>query len=950
MSDGQQHQIHQIILRQIRLLRSGWYILLGIFLLTVGFMVMTLQISHRNDTQAWSRLFLTQMQNYSRTARQSLAEAAQEADTVVRLDETGQIVASSDNSLVGFNLTNSGIFRKIYDMSPGDEYLLLDSGLTENRLKSYFIVREEEHYTLLIFNPEEFFPLVSSNTFFLFLDESHVVIYSSHREFMGAMVSPHRVFYRRGRGYIGQRILIHNTGRESLYLIRDISTQFFLVLAAGFFFAVLLIILRRQLGQTAKQLNLLESESQGVNNMVDRLKPIDMHWFQQVENPLKSYKVILEDFLEASRGKNLTFLENERSLSRLRELAESVLLMLDRTDAMVLEIREAETRYRSIFDNIQTGIFQSDNRSYVLTINQAMAELFGCSSAEIVLDYVNYKDYHPFEDPKDYQSYMELLSKNGFVDQFRTTFLSPCDEPIYVSLSSRKIYNEEGKFLYVQGSVQDISAEKEAQTLKKEKDRIEALSKAKSDFLANISHELRTPLNSVIGFSELLLGNLQDRKNKAYVESISTAGKSLLTIITDILDLSKIDSGKMELNLAPLDLRRLLQEVDQIFSLRVSQKGLRLFLDIPEDFPPALLMDETRLRQILLNLVGNAVKFTHRGSITLGLEWQESPDPQRADLSIRVSDTGQGMDSTAMNHIFEEFFQQTSGHGGTGLGLPICKRLTEMMGGEISVTSVPSKGSEFLLHFSALERAELKKAHHEAQQARHVRFKGSPVLVADDSEPILDFVTDALSLLNLRVFRAENGQQALEIMKELEPQAVLLDIKMPVLDGWKTLERIREIPAYKDLPVIAFTASSKTDRAEDFLERGFSGFLSKPVQTIDLVKELCRFLDYDELDIPEEQEESLLTSGPRDLPQELKDELTAIWPDLSREGTVLKMSTLKQIIDLMEGRKDQNSSWGFSQAVERLKTLKENFDFGALEKYLKELARTYGLVEEQDNG
>ncbi|MCP4717410.1 MAG: response regulator, partial [Deltaproteobacteria bacterium] len=371
--------------------------------------------------------------------------------------------------------------------------------------------------------------------------------------------------------------------------------------------------------------------------------------------------------------------------------------------------------------------------------------------------------------------------------------------------------------------------------IRAEKEKAVKANKAKSEFLANMSHELRTPLNAVIGFSELLSAMAVEQKQRSYTQSIRTAGKSLLTLINDILDLSKIESGMMEIKYAPVNPRMIFNEIQQIFHEKLTRKNLAYITDIDESLPTLLTLDETRLRQILLNLVGNAVKFTADGHIKLSAKQAakthqpglSARTPGQINLVISVEDTGIGIPPQEQARIFQPFTQQSGQsireYGGTGLGLSICKRLTQMMKGRISVTSQPGKGSCFklVLENVTVPSAEPVTRPDQSFNLDNISFETARVLVADDVESNRRLLQEMLPRVNLVVLTAENGQEALHIAGEHMPDVIIMDIKMPVMDGYEAAKSLKNRPKTKDIPIIVLSASSTVEQKEKILESGF---------------------------------------------------------------------------------------------------------------------------------
>ncbi len=396
--------------------------------------------------------------------------------------------------------------------------------------------------------------------------------------------------------------------------------------------------------------------------------------------------------------------------------------------------------------------------------------------------------------------------------------------------------------------------------LETEKEKAELASSYKTEFLANMSHEIRTPMNAILGFSDLLSKRIDDPKNKDYVSSIVTSGKSLLTLINDILDLSKIEAGKFELDFEPVDIRNLFEEVRQIFDLNIKGKGLGFQMDVDEKLPAALMLDETRLRQILVNLVGNAIKFTHKGEITLSAKALEISDTD-ATLALSVEDTGIGIPKSQQEIIFESFRQQSGQkskfYGGTGLGLSITRRLAEMMHGTIIVESEVDRGSKFTVVFETIsiaDNAEMQLSAIPQLLSGNARFKPSNILLVDDVETNRRLVREYLHGTKITIYEADTGGVALETAFKIAPDLVLLDIRLPDMTGFEVVEAIRASEALKKLPVIALTASAMKSDFDKIRETGFSGYLTKPINKNMLLLEIMKYIEYE---IPTDSRETV---------------------------------------------------------------------------------------------
>jgi signal transduction histidine kinase/CheY-like chemotaxis protein len=379
----------------------------------------------------------------------------------------------------------------------------------------------------------------------------------------------------------------------------------------------------------------------------------------------------------------------------------------------------------------------------------------------------------------------------------------------------------------------------------------ERANRSKSAFLANMSHEIRTPMNAILGFTDILAGLVQDRQQREYLKSIQTSGKSLLTLINDILDLSKVEAGKLELIYSAVNLHDLCAEMKPLFSQKLAEKNLEFVLDIDPGLPPALIVDEVRLRQILINLIGNAVKFTDQGRIRLAARC-EYPDGARStpDLVLEVEDSGIGIPAEQQTTIFGAF-EQRSGqspdrYGGTGLGLAICKRLVELMDGEIRLDSEEGRGSCFGVRLRKIRVASVSEL--SARDSANVdldaiSFTPATLLLVDDIAVNRDLLRGYLSRYAFQLLEAENGRDAVELARQRQPDLVLMDMRMPVMNGYEASRTLKQHDSTRNIPVIALTASAMEQDAREIGDL-CDGYLRKPVSQQELVLELGRFLPH----------------------------------------------------------------------------------------------------------
>ncbi|MBO6534652.1 MAG: PAS domain-containing protein [Balneolaceae bacterium] len=403
--------------------------------------------------------------------------------------------------------------------------------------------------------------------------------------------------------------------------------------------------------------------------------------------------------------------------------------------------------------------------------------------------------------------------------------------------------NKEGEVTSFIGMFHDITERKKLEEeLIKAKEEADLANRAKSQFLATMSHEIRTPMNSILGFTELLTNRITDEEQLKYLSNISSSGQLLLKLINDILDLSKIEAGAVKSLLVPVNLVRTLQEIKGVFDLSIGEKNLDFEMQISEDLPSALLLDEKHLRQIVFNIVGNAIKFTNSGSININVEAKESiHSDSRIDLEVSISDTGIGIKPEHRDSIFNAFEQQgrsiSDEYGGTGLGLSISKKLVELMHGEIQIESEFGVGTTFriLIPNVAVSTITSKEENYQKNEISYTLNK-SRILIADDVKNNRELLAACLIDQPVEIVMANDGQEALDKAKESNFDLVLLDIKMPKLDGVEVMKSLRAMN-YKS-KVVALTASVMVGYEEKVINEGFDEFLKKPISYLDLMKSL----------------------------------------------------------------------------------------------------------------
>jgi signal transduction histidine kinase/DNA-binding NarL/FixJ family response regulator len=399
--------------------------------------------------------------------------------------------------------------------------------------------------------------------------------------------------------------------------------------------------------------------------------------------------------------------------------------------------------------------------------------------------------------------------------------------------------------------------------LERAKDAAEAASRAKSSFLANVSHELRTPLNAIIGFSQLMIRSVHTGQNgnltaaqQENLKVIQRSGEHLLSLINDVLEMSKIEAGRTRLNEQPFDLHRLLAGLESMFGLRAKEKGLVLSLEKDVSVPRMIAADAGKLRQILMNLLGNAIKFTAAGSVvmrvkvvTSGADHRdgEPVDGVKIRLRVEVSDTGPGIAAAELEQIFNPFVQANAGQTtqeGTGLGLSISRQFARLMGGDLTVQSESGRGSTFTLELPVVIAPAGVPAE-ESQRLVVGLAPGQPVyrlLVADDSDTNRRLLVRLLEPLGFALREAADGQEAVEIWQAWSPHLIWMDMRMPVLDGYEATRRIKATTQGQATVVVALTASALEEDRQLILSEGCDDYVRKPFRDVELFDVLARHL------------------------------------------------------------------------------------------------------------
>jgi len=509
------------------------------------------------------------------------------------------------------------------------------------------------------------------------------------------------------------------------------------------------------------------------------------------------------------------------------------------------EKRETEAKYRRLIENMpQSYFFYAHGPDGVFTyLSPSITSVLGHSVEEFMTHFSTYFTDDPvneaatratersLEGVQQPPYEVEILAKDGVARR-----LEVLEVPVF---------DDAGRATAVEGIAHDVTERRAFEgALKHAKERAEVADRTKSDFLANMSHEVRTPLHAILGFAELLAHGALDAQQRDYVDQVLHSGRALLTLVNEVLDFSKVESGRLELEAAPVEVAEVVADVTRSFAPRLGRKGLTITTSIADEVPPWVVTDRTRVRQILLNLVGNAVKFTERGEIAVAVT-ARSLGERRHRLRLEVRDSGIGVERDRLGRLFEPFAQvdasTTRRFGGTGLGLAICRRLVEAMDGEIGVESQPGAGSTFWFTVP-VERAAPDRPE-AAPTPRPAPLEGLAdlrILIAEDNPVSMRLAVALLEALGCADLRTvSDGAAAVEAARQEAFDLILMDVQMPELDGLDAARRIRAQLAGEAGPlIVAMTAGVLADERLACRDAGMDEFLSKPVDFAALRKVL----------------------------------------------------------------------------------------------------------------
>ena len=694
-------------------------------------------------------------------------------------------------------------------------------------------------------------------------------------------------------------------------------------------------------------------------------------------------RVISEPIEHLTVTASLITAQEDFSLRAEKESDDEVGVLTGEFNKMLAQIQlrnqallESENRFREVVEQSVDALFLLNSEGGFIDVNNAACKSLGYEREELLKSSIIDVDKN-INSRADIDKLLNKLEAETMLDydsehERKNGEMFPVDVRLgYVNTKSGRL---------VLGSARDITERKQAQDelqkandmleikvnertrelkntnveLSIAKEKAEAANRAKSMFLANMSHEIRTPMNAVIGFTDVLASSDLNERQIGYVKSIQSGGRNLLSLINDILDLSKIEAGKMKIETAQVHIKNLLQDIEQVFVISAQEKGLDFELNIDKSVPDVILTDELRFRQILLNLINNAIKFTRHGGVKVFAEYgMFLKDELFSSLKISIKDTGIGIPDSDQKKIFNIFEQQdnqsTREFGGAGLGLAISTRLAERLGAEISVASKVGEGSCFELLLKSPEVGDKTTREAKKENILDIKFKPATILVVDDVEANRDLIGEYLANQPFKIMQALDGEQAISVINSnRDIDLVLMDVRMPKMGGVEATQVIKENQANKSLPIIAVTASVIEDKRADKKRSLFDAVLYKPLNRKNLHTCLKDFLEVDDV----KKEEVFIADEARSLVDEMRksgekfyNDIIEYKPMLERAKNRGSFAGLDEMLDMLCQLATEFEMIEFKQVVTKLRTANKQFDIEETQKLLTKITTGISCIQ-----
>lgn len=541
------------------------------------------------------------------------------------------------------------------------------------------------------------------------------------------------------------------------------------------------------------------------------------------------------------------------------------------------ELKAAEKKFRGIFENAVEGIFQITPDGTFINANPSLAEILGYANPEDLMKGVSRVSIQCFENREAFKGLIRALKAQGMVTGYEIRGLKKDKTGFWSSVSTRSVRDERGNLLFFEGSMIDISDRKEREEAEKRQKAADAANQAKTMFIARMSHELRTPLNSVLGMAEMLMETRLSQDQADHIKLLRSSGEFLESIINDILDFSKIEAHQLILDEEPFNLGKTVDEVAAIVAVRARGKDLEIRTDVDPSLYPVLTGDSMRLKQILINLTGNAVKFTQEGFVSVEVQRVEDaacPDACEKIL-FKVSDSGIGIPESKLGTIFESFTQADSfvkrQFGGTGLGLSICKHLVELMGGTLAVQSAEGEGAVFFFTLILPKSSEEPLNKETPQNVFDTSLPPLKLLLVDDIEPNRTVIHKFLRQSPVTIVDAGNGREAVEHHARSRFDLILMDVEMPVMSGLEATRIIRAREQDMNLPptpLIILSAHAFGEQRKQCFEAGCNDLLVKPIRKKAFLNAIHSILNKQPISEHKVPEEVPVDTDPPDAGQE----------------------------------------------------------------------------------
>lgn len=636
---------------------------------------------------------------------------------------------------------------------------------------------------------------------------------------------------------------------------------------------------------------------------------------------------------------NPIFLPNGR-IEELSVIANDITEKKESESAIIA----SEEKFRTIFESFQDIYFRCDMEGMVTMISPSVQEVMGYKPEAVIGNSIlKYAD-------KKRQIY-EIYSKINEQDRIRNiegAVIAADGKKLQFLFNIRLIHKDDGSY-EVEGVARDISRLKETnEELKRAKEMAERSLKIKERFLANMSHEIRTPMNGIIGMIDLLASTQLDGEQSEYVKTINKSSQTLLNILNDILDLSKIEAGKMDLRLGPVNLVKTIEKVYDLFSQQASSKDNNLYYHIDSKTPEWVMGDETRLIQVLSNLTSNAIKFSeNKGNINMSLRVQKQKNKEYS-FKVSIKDSGIGISEQDQKSLFQSFHQldnsSTKNFGGTGLGLAISKELVKSMNGDIGVVSTPGLGSTFWFTFTAkeIDAGEVDQIQTDQPFTKQFAEKEPRILLVDDNDVNRKVASNILIKSGCQVVEARDGFEAIETAGKETFDLIFMDIQMPKMDGTKAAEKIRALKLDPPPPIVAMTAYSMEEDRQRFLDAGLDDYLAKPIKADVLIRKVKSWVEFE----PKKVTSEVIVEQTEDLAinQNTLNQLAKYGGQELIEATLLEFE--EEATALVKNTELYYKQQEFEQMRGELHTLKGNAGTLGVEKLSKQAAHLEKQLKE----